>query len=362
MIKLLNIRIVGVVVGIMGVVLTRLAAWSPEIVEHYYSRTFFPVIRSVFDWINGIIPIPLFYVTIPSLLVGMWLYVGFFTKAMQSVSGKLTATLLSLLSYLGFVLFIFQLSWGFNYKRIPLEKQLGLELQAIDSSRLTYLFELSSHQVDSLRRVIAKDTKDSVRWFVAIEDIEKEMNRAVRKFMEELGLPGFDRLKVRQLKPEGILLRFRTAGFYLPFTGESNIDAGLHTLQMPFVIAHEFGHAIGFGDEGACNLIGFICCIQSDEPMIQYAGWLQLWAEILRNYAGNYPEVFDAMFSSLPDGPLADLQDIRRQMALYPDMIPQWRNFAYKWYLHSQGVKEGLQSYNRLLSLADGWIRVRDKK
>ncbi|MCB0582976.1 MAG: DUF3810 family protein, partial [Phaeodactylibacter sp.] len=66
-------------------------------------------------------------------------------------------------------------------------------------------------------------------------------------------------------------------GLYFPFTGEGHIDAGLHPLQKPYVMAHELAHGYGFGDEGTCNFLGYLACIGSDDPVIAYIGHLNYW-------------------------------------------------------------------------------------
>ncbi|MEZ4685085.1 MAG: DUF3810 family protein [Bacteroidia bacterium] len=48
----------------------------------------------------------------------------------------------------------------------------------------------------------------------------------------------------------------------------------LHHLEVPVTAAHEMGHALGFTDEGVCNFLGYLACIDSDEPLLQYAGRL----------------------------------------------------------------------------------------
>lgn len=139
------------------------------------------------------------------------------------------------------------------------------------------------------------------------------------------------------------------------------MDAGLHPLQIPVVLAHELGHAHGFGDEGVCNLIGFAATIASPDVFIQYAGWLSLWRHLLWDFRQAFPSRYKTIYPDLPSGPLADVDAIRQKMSQYPDFMPAIRNFLYQSYLQSQGVREGLKSYNRLVILADGWLRLTGK-
>ncbi len=150
-------------------------------------------------------------------------------------------------------------------------------------------------------------------------------------------------------------MRISTAGFYLPFTGECNIDAGLHPIQLPFVVAHEYAHAYGITDEGSCNFLAYLSCNQSADPFVRYAGSLSYWRYIAGNYQAYYPKEYALFRKQLPKGIIADLDAINANGRKYPDILPRVRDFAYDSYLKSQGIEEGLESYSRIIMLVKAW-------
>jgi hypothetical protein len=355
-------RWLWIILGLATILLTILAGNFPARVEQLYSRAVFPVIRKSLDMFLGWSPIPWLYIFILFLLLGGAFYFLKLIRKKSSIWKKLLDLGFSLLALAGGLVFFFQLLWGLNYQRIPLEEQLGFSQQPIDSVRLEFLLQYSTEKVVEHRAALVGDDTSAIGREQLPGQLEDKVLRAVNQAMEAMDLPGFFGPRARQLWPEGVLLRFSTSGFYFPFTGECNLDRGLHPLQQPFVMAHEFGHAFGFGDEGTCNFLGFISTINSEDTFIQYTGWLGLWRYIVRDFRSAHPERYREIFPGLPVGALNDWEAIRLQMTRFPDIMPRFRDLAYQTYLHSQGVRDGLKSYNRVVNLADAWLRTKGNK
>jgi len=183
------------------------------------------------------------------------------------------------------------------------------------------------------------------------ENMHELVAQEVLDWLLAHGYPADRHGRGRLLLPAGTLLRFGTAGFYFPYSGEGHIDAGLHPLQMPAVLAHELAHGHGFGDEGVCNFIAFASGAQSVNPYIAYSAYLSYWQTLAVQYRRINPDKYLAIRSRLHKQVDQDLQAIRRQMALYPDIWPRLRDVAYDRYLKTQGIAEGMQSYHKVIML-----------
>ena len=184
---------------------------------------------------------------------------------------------------------------------------------------------------------------------------KKWLGMNVEKLLEKLGYPTAGEVRGRLLQPKGILLRFSTAGVYFPWTGESNIDAGLHPVQIPFTLAHEFAHGYGFTDEGTCNFLAYLACIQSDNKLFRYSGQLSYWRYLASAYRRHNREAYKVFFEKLPKGVVADLYDIDANSDKYPDILPRFRDAAYDTYLKTQGISEGEKNYSRIIMLVKSW-------
>ena len=177
----------------------------------------------------------------------------------------------------------------------------------------------------------------------------------VENWLRDNNFPAIGKVRGREIYPKGIFLHFSSSGLYFPFTGEGHVDAGVHALQKPYIIAHEMFHGYGFGDEGTCNFNAFLACIKSNDPYIAYSGHLSYWRTLAINYLRYRPKEYRAFRRTLPLTIQADLDAINEVLISYPDIMPRFRYYAYDAYLKAQGIDEGMKNYNRVIMLVNAW-------
>ena len=120
------------------------------------------------------------------------------------------------------------------------------------------------------------------------------------------------------------------------------------------LFAHELAHVRGYPVEGDANLIAFFATVLSNNPKLQYSGWLNLWL-YLRN------RDLDKL---LNPGPRSDVERIFRRIRTEQiRWVGNLQTTVLDWYLKSNSVDEGVQSYSRVVVLAVGtepyWDRFR---
>jgi hypothetical protein len=173
----------------------------------------------------------------------------------------------------------------------------------------------------------------------------------LRDVLEQFDFPLCKSPRVRIVRPKGILMRWNTAGIYVPYSGEGHVDAGMLAVQIPFTLAHEMAHGFGVTDEADCNFLAYLVCRQSKDPLVRFAGILGYWRYVAGEYRFQFPEEYKKVFEELPDLVKALLLEIRANDAKYPDLFPKLRNAVYDTYLKTQGVHDGLMSYNRVVQM-----------
>ena len=209
----------------------------------------------------------------------------------------------------------------------------------------------------TLRRSISNDTL-ALTANDFPEDLEATVRPLIAAALTAEGYPAPGRPRARSLYPRGILLHFSTSGVYWPWAGEGNIDAGLHVLQKPSVIAHELGHAYGFGDEGTCSFWAWLAGNQTTDPLLAYAYRLDYWRRLAGKLRQAEPEAYWAWRKDrLAPGIRNDLQAIYDNQALYRDIAPVIRDVTYDAYLRAQGVHDGMLNYGTVIELVEGYRR-----
>ncbi len=331
------------------------AVMPPDFVEQYYSRGLFLYIRKIYAAITNWSPAAFVYLLFFVLLYFFIKWCIRFKNEKGSLGIKLIHFSSGLLAFFGAVIFFFQLLWGFNYGRVPLETQLKLEVQPLDVNDLKEELDLAIENMEVYRQQLDGVGGQSVPRSYMPENIEDTMRVLLAGNLKKFGYPIPAKVRGRLLYPKGILLRISTAGVYIPFTGEGHIDPGLHHLQLPFVMAHEMSHAYGIGGEGDCNFLAFLSCIGSKNPYLKYVGYLYYFRYVAPDFRAYRPEEYKEIWASLPEGIKNDLKAIREEMNKYPDILPAVRDAAYNTYLKAQGIDDGIKNYDRVTMLVHAW-------
>lgn len=63
-------------------------------------------------------------------------------------------------------------------------------------------------------------------------------------------------------------------GYYFPFSMEANYNDTMSIMNKPFTMCHELAHTHGYIYEDEANFLGFLACINSEDPVFQYSGYL----------------------------------------------------------------------------------------
>ncbi len=347
-----------IILGVLAILLQLVFKNFPEWTEEVYSRGVFLIARQVLDLLFGWLPVPGLYlfilISLPLLIIGIFRQI----RKGETLIRKIWNPVFLLLSFVGGVIFFFFLLWGYNYQRLPIETTLGLDLKPLEKEELLTEFSGITEELIAARSAIPQADTNALTEQHLPTDFRLLVRKDLSSMLEQLGYPSNVEVPERLLKPKGVLLRISTAGFYFPLTGESNIDGGLHPIQIPSTLSHELSHGMGFGDEGTCNFLAYLACAHSEHPFIRYSGILGYWRYLDRAYRKSDPENY-RLFWLGPrlKGIGNDLKAIRLQMDKYPDIFPEVRDFAYNSYLKSQGIKEGIQNYSRIVLLASAWNR-----
>lgn len=349
-------KVAWIGLGLAALALRYLLSGRPDIIEQYYSRMLFPGIRWLIDYLLAWFPIPLIYLFLAALAFFLPRSIlRWWRKPHLHAWQKALDGLLGTGAFLGGAIFFFFMLWGYNYGRVSIEDQLGLELKPLTFSELKDEFAHETEMIKRLRKTIPGITTEPVSEDMLPDKLERLLRDELESWLGQHGFSSAGRVRGRYVLPKGIFLRFSSSGLYFPFTGEGHVDAGLHALQKPYVMAHELAHGYGFGDEGTCNFLGYLACIQSENPLIAYIGHLNYWRSLAADYVQYEPEKFREFRESLPLGIQADLDAINEVLRRYPDIMPRFRYYAYDAYLKSQGIHEGIQNYDRVTMLARAW-------
>jgi hypothetical protein len=315
--------------------------------ERYYYKGFFLVWRNAYDFLLGWSPVPTVY-----LVLGLILYRSF-RWLKHREQGRLYR-LSTALGGIASVVVLFYVLWAFNYRQMELPDRLGLDLRQVHAEEIQKEFLRASDELQQLAEALppAMRTKEAITRKITDE---AELRQQLEATLKTLGLPHSGRVRVRQLWPKGTLLRWSTAGIYIPQTGEGHIDMGLLSIQKPFTMAHEMAHGYGVAEERDCNFIAWLACRQSTHVWTRFCGALAYWRYAAAEMESSVVKERMASFPPIIDQALRLIHENNRK---YPDLMPKLRDMIYSSYLRRHGVEGGLRSYNEVVLLVREYMEA----
>lgn len=312
------------------------------IFELYTKRIYF-MFRSVIDPLSASTSVPFLYILIICLVTLILFKVYKIYRLDVSWKHRFFHAVKYLSKSLMTIVILFYWLWGFNYGSISF-----LDYNNVKAEPVAFEFvEEEYFRVLDTLNLMSGQIKGE-QWN-SID--QKELGGHLARFLDLYYVNGRLNPVVRSIKPKGFLLRLGAQGIYLPWTGEGQIDAGLHDLQKPFTYLHELGHGYGITNEGECNFLAYQIGINIDDVYVQYSAYLAYWRYLARQMLIVGCHDVDLMSNDLRE----DLQEIYDNYDKYPDFFPRLRRQSYDWYLKAQGVEEGMKSYSEIIMMNYCW-------
>ena len=347
------------ILALVSTLLRLLFVYWPWGAEYLYSQGFFLGFRFIWDYLIGFwLPFAGFYLFIILVFVALvWAFRIYFRAwGGRTWAERGGALLLGLGQSLCLAWVWFLWAWGFNYARLPVEDYLNLEVRALEGPLLLSELRRMQDSCRQTRALIPQADTQALKASHFPSELETPMRLALEAKLQALNYPSVGRVRGRFL-PAGWLLGFGASGIYWPFTAEGHLDGGLHPIQQPFTLAHELAHGYGFGDEADCNFLAYLACENHPNPAVRYSGFLTYRRYLLAEVYRAYPDFIDSLRQTTPAGMMADQIAIRQALDAYPEWFPKVQRLAYDTYLKSQGVSEGILSYNRMILLVYAYYK-----
>lgn len=365
--KLFWRKIIWFDLGILAHFLYFFSGRNSKIIETVYSRGVFSGIRWIWDFTFGLFPVPLLYIVL--FLFVIWIAGKIYRRIKKQYNPfplgwktRITYAFLNLLAAAGFIVFTFYFLWGFNYNRISLENNLNLDVTPLETTPLKQEAELALNTAIEARQRITGVSIDALNNSFLPQKLESEIRKNLVKVIKDMGYPAPGRIRIRQMWPGDLLMRFHVSGIYIPFLGEGYTAGKLTAVEKPFTLAHEMAHGLGFADEGSANFLAYLACESSENPMLQYSGRLAYWSYIAGEIAALSREEYIDLAQRMSPGMISDLKQISENWRQYRGTLAKIGEKVNERYLKSQGVKEGLRSYNRMVILVAAWRKKQDQE
>jgi hypothetical protein len=318
----------------------------PRIVERWYSDGVYPPLQHVATSLSNLVPFALLDVLLVAGPLAWIVAAARDTRRSTRRLHTLSRWMVRTLAAAATLYLVFLAMWGLNYRRVPLDRKLHFDPNAVTTTSALGAAQLAVSRLNALFAEAHAPTHE------AVGPVDPRLAQAFARATRELGATGTTvpaRAKRTLLdfyfRPAGV------SGMTDPFFLETLVESNLLPVEQPFVVAHEWSHLAGFADEGEANFAGWLTCVRGDASA-QYSGWLFLFGELVNAVPrADRP----AVIARLNPGPRDDLRTIAARVAR--DVKPQvseagWR--VYDNYLKANRVEAGTESYAQVVRLVLG--------
>jgi uncharacterized protein DUF3810 len=242
------------------------------------------------------------------------------------------------------VIILFLVGWGYNYRRMPLERTFpGGQAAAPTPEALQATVIEANVLGGKLRHAIGSEMDQSYDEVAAA--LSGPMEVALKQLQQPmLATPGRPKHSI-------MLTPFFTwagvTGMINPIGLESIVHPELLPFERPFVLAHEWAHLAGQADEAQASAVGWLACMRGT-PTLAYSASLYLIMEAASAMPSDARQV---VMKQLDAGVKSDIDAILVRLQRGKPSVQRTASRVYDEYLRANRVADGTASYGRALSL-----------
>jgi hypothetical protein len=315
----------------------------PEFIEKYFSRLFYPFFFDLHQLFFDLIPFSfgdvLYVVLILCLLKAIFRKIPFWRA-------KPLNFFLDIGSVAILTVWIFHLSWGFNYHRLPLNEQLEIPIKYSKEDLVVQLDKIIQESNQSHNRLVSSDTL-AVTYPFSKEQVSEKISLYHPIYHETI-------LHASVVKKSLLSLPLSYMGYsgYLnPFTLESQANAKMPIQSLITTSLHETAHQMGYASEKEANFIAYLSSITSEDPYIQYAGNTFAFRYLFNELYKLDSKIAKSKLKRLNPGILKNFKEVNDFWKKYENPFEIIFDKTYDGYLKANGQKSGIKSYNEMVGL-----------
>ncbi|MFY7811373.1 MAG: DUF3810 domain-containing protein [Flavobacterium sp.] len=342
--KILSIITSKLFIVIVLVILFKIITLYPELIEKYYSNGIYFYISNLLRMVFGI-----FGISIGDLLIFILIiYMIFKTyKYLKHQEKNFRKDIINFFESVLMIFLLFNIVWGFNYYRVPLDKKLNLETSYSKESLLLFTEKLILH-TNKIHRKITKNN-DSI---VINHNLETNMYRNAVNDYKNIALDYPNFYFSNQSSKSSLWSIWLSitgfGGYYNPFTGEIQVNTLQPNYDMPALLCHEMAHQIGYASESEANFIAVLTTLKSDNLLTHYAGCSYLLKYCLNNIDPKDKEILKEKINL---GILKNYQQDKLHQEKYSTFLAPIMKGIYNNFLILNNQEDGLDEYNHFLGM-----------
>ncbi|MDD4413906.1 MAG: DUF3810 domain-containing protein, partial [Oscillospiraceae bacterium] len=141
------------------------------------------------------------------------------------------------------------------------------------------------------------------------------------------------------------------SGMYFPFFVEANVNIDQPDSAIPATSAHELAHTRGFAREDECNFFACLSCFVNPSPDYRYSGYLMAYIFCSNALYSYDADMWAETRTYCTDGVIRDIEARTEYWDSFKGEVQKISNRVNDNFIQSQGVDDGVLSYDRVVRL-----------
>ncbi|MBV8067977.1 MAG: DUF3810 family protein [Candidatus Eremiobacteraeota bacterium] len=234
----------------------------------------------------------------------------------------------------------FELSWGWNYARAPVEARVRFDPARVTPASAVALRGRAMAEMNELAATAHARAAEPLDLSALYAAWLPAVQRAGDDWMPAVGA-------AKPTISDPFMLATGTSGFINPLTLNVALASDLLWFERPFDLAHEWSHDAAYAREDEANYLAILTCMRSADPAIQYSGWFELFLYLPQKARYAHREFVPLIWQ--------DFAAIRKRDARHINvMLAHWSWRTYNAYLKSNRISSGIANYDEVTRLMLG--------
>lgn len=382
-------------VGVAGVIAINAASWQSVRFSDWYIKTIFPVWLNTYARLTSKVPFSvgeiMLILAVAVTIFGMLFWIvnmirkQKYQKAVRGFGKFYAWTVLVVCYVMTLNCFILYHGSSFSDKYLAAYPEEDLMVVSLSDQAVT---QVHIQNDAANERTYTKKELAVLRDYIVVKcnELEKviphddsgdayydgDLVEASRQAMIKLG-EEYDQLSGFYVTPK--FLSFSDffsqqyiMGYYFPFSMEANINSIMYITNVAPTICHELAHTKGFIYEDDANMIGYLACINSDDPFLQYCGYLSVLSYVNddffdsigknQNVYKNHVRISDGVAKDNIFLTRESWYEVEKTTVVKTSTVKKVSDTLMDTTLKLNGVEEGMLQYNnvvgQLLTYYDG--------
>ena len=327
--------------------------------ETIHARGFFKVYSQIYSLITGVFPFSAAEIVIvfsPFIVIGVitWRVIRY-VKSKKDLAFVIWRDVLTLAGIASLAYFLLSAGCTVNYYRKPLDTLLGIEVRDSSVEELEGLCRELAARASELRAQLTPTNEDANGCF-RYNRSYRELAGACRDAFDRLAEQN-DIFKGTYARPKTVIhstfmSKMEFTGVYVPFSMESNVNIDAPAFGIASTMCHEQAHLRGFIREDEANYIGYLACVASGDPELEYSGVSDALIYVGNALAAKNWDAYCEIWFTYDPGIRRDYDASGAYWKQFEDTpISNAANEANDKYLKNNDQEDGVQSYGRVVDL-----------